>query len=332
MPIEEISLVVPCYNEEQVLEKFHERAGALAENNPAYRFHFLFINDGSTDKTREILDRLAQADKRVQVLHLAGNRGHQAAITAGIDFANGDLVVIMDADLQDPPELVPQMIEKAEAGYDVIHAQRTNRRGETLTKRFTAWAFYKLMRFLSRRNLVENCGDFRAFTQRVAQAIRAYPEPHRYIRGLFVDVGFRQCTLPYERDPRLAGETKYPYLKSARLAITAVISFSAVPLKMILLLSFFLWGISLFYLIVALYYYFILQYNVPGWTSLIILIIFFSGLQLFCLGILGTYVGKIFEQGQHRPLYWVASTRNIAAPPAPAPPHTPGTANPSPAP
>jgi polyisoprenyl-phosphate glycosyltransferase len=314
-PVRTVTLLAPCYNEEAVLPAYYERVRALAAKHADHSFYFLFINDGSSDSTPLLLDALAKQDARVQVIHLAANRGHQIALTAGLDVAESDLVVIIDADLQDPPEVVTTMLERAEAGYDVINAQRQKRDGETWFKRASAALFYRIMRRLATRAWLEDCGDFRGLSHRAVLAMRSYREPHRFMRALALELGFRQCVITYNRAPRAAGETKYPLRKMVKLAVDAALGFSTAPIRAIIWLSLLLWCVSLPYLAWALYDKFIRHHTVPGWASIIMLVVFFSGLQLFCLGIIGQYVARIFEQGQRRPLYTVMETRNLPAPP-----------------
>ncbi len=314
-PVRTVTLLAPCYNEEAVLPVYYERVRALAASQANHAFHFLFINDGSTDGTRMILDALAKQDPRVQVIHLAANRGHQIALTAGLDFVESDLVVVLDADLQDPPEVVTTMLEKAAAGYDVINAQRRQRDGETWFKRVSASLFYRIMQRLATRAWLADCGDFRGLSRRAVHALRQYREPHRFMRALALELGFHQCVIVYDRAPRAAGETKYPLSKMVKLALDAALGFSTVPIRAIIWLSLVLWAVSLPYLGWALYDKFILHHTVQGWTSIVMLIVFFAGLQLFCLGIIGQYVARIFEQGQRRPLYTVMETRNLPASP-----------------
>lgn len=306
-----IGFIIPCYNEAAVLQEFYRRIDLVARDIDRYDFEFLFVNDGSRDGTAEILNAMAAGDSRVKVLHFARNQGHQIALTAGMDFSTSDIIVTIDADLQDPPELVKEMVLKIEEGYQVVHAQRRTRDGETPFKLATAWLFYKLMRRLATRDLIENCGDFRAFTCPVLKALKGFRERHRFLRGLFVLVGFRQCTIQYDRDRRYAGETKYPFGKMLNLAINAVLSFSSSPIKLITWLSFLLWSFSLIYLVKALLDHFFFNRTVPGWTSIIILLTFYTGLILFSMGIIGSYIGRIFDQGQKRPLYWLQDARNM---------------------
>lgn len=309
--MQRVSVVAPCYNEAQVLPEFYLRIGRVAAGADGYEWEFLFVDDGSTDDTGALLDALADADRRVKVVHLARNQGHQIALTAGMDFASGDCVVTMDMDLQDPPELVPELLEKLRDGWDIVHAQRRSRRGETRFKLWTARAFYGLLRVLAREPLLDDCGDFRAFNRSVLMAARSFRERHRFLRGTFALLGFRQAIVGYDRDARAAGETKFLPRKMLGLALDGLLSFSSAPLRSVLWLAFFLWAVSLTFTARAFIGHFIFRWTVPGWTSLVVLLTFFTGLNLFCLAVIGAYVGRIFEQGQRRPLYWCSATRNI---------------------
>jgi dolichol-phosphate mannosyltransferase len=309
--IELISLVIPCYNEEATIEEFYRRSQAIADQLSQRRFEFIFINDCSTDLTGSILNNLAAKNPSVKVLHLAQNRGHQIALTAGLDLALGDMIITIDADLQDPPELIHEMLEKIENGFDIVHAQRRIRKGETRFKLFTAWLFYRLMRWVSNTAIIENCGDFRAFTQPVKTVLSAFRSPHRFLRGIFVQLGFQQCVIQYDRDARYGGQTKYPFLKMLNLSIDALLGFSAAPIRIISLVSICLWVFSLLYMVKSLIEHFILKLTVPGWTSIVVLLFFFTGLILFSIAIIGSYVGRIYIQGQNQPLYWLADARNF---------------------
>jgi len=315
--MQRVSVVAPCYNEAQVLPEFHARIGRMADGmsaggaGDAYEWEFLFVDDGSTDDTGALLDALADRDPRVKVVHLARNQGHQIALTAGMDFASGDSIVTMDMDLQDPPELIPELLEKLREGWDIVHAQRRTRRGETRFKLWTARAFYHVLRMVAREPLLDDCGDFRAFTRPVLTAARSFRERHRFLRGTFAMLGFRQAIVAYDRDARAAGQTKYLPRKMLRLALDGLLSFSSAPLRGVLWLAFILWAVSLTFTARATIAHFIFRWTVPGWTSLVVLLTFFTGLNLFCLAVIGAYVGRIFEQGQRRPLYWCSGTRNI---------------------
>ncbi|MFQ5645472.1 MAG: glycosyltransferase family 2 protein [bacterium] len=309
--MEKVSVIIPCYNESETLGEFYKRISSLAEGLSGYQFEFIFINDGSQDGTWEILNNLAGGDNRVKVLHFAHNRGHQMAITAGMDFARGNIIVTIDADLQDPPAFIKDMLAKIKEGYDVVHAQRSARAGETRFKLYTARFFYSFIRKFSEIPLIENSGDFRAFTRPVLKAAGSFREPHRFLRGNFVLFGFKQCTITYERDSRFAGKTKYPLKKMTKFAMDAILSFSSVPLQFVLLLAFIMWSFTLIYLGKAVFLQIFFDANTPGWTSLIVLMSFYTALILFSLAIIGSYVGRIFEQGQKRPLYWLSDIRNI---------------------
>ena len=311
MKINKISYVIPCYNEAEVLPELYRRLTEVANSYRSYEFEFVLVNDGSVDNSAEILNKLTEKDQKVKVLHFSRNQGHQAAITAGMDFCSGDLVVTIDADLQDPPELVEEMIDRIKQGYDVVHMQRRKRAGETWFKLLSARGFYWLMKYLTHADIIENSGDFRAFTRPVLRALQGFREQHRFMRGLFAMVGFRQTVIKYDRAPRFAGQTQYSLHKMLRLASNAVLSFSSTPLKIIAWLSFLLWFISLVYLAKTLLEHFVLEITVPGWTSIIILMTFYTGIIIFCLSIIGIYIGRIFEQGQRRPLYWLYDVKNI---------------------
>ncbi len=311
--ISTVTLVVPCFNEAEVLPAFHARVTTLA-SRLALRgvdTSFLFVDDGSTDGTWGILARLAQRDPRTHAMRFARNRGHQIAVTAGLDHADGDMVVIIDADLQDPPEVIEEMLAQVEAGMDVVHAQRRIRRGESTFKLGSARLFYWLLKRFATVNIIENSGDFRALSRPAVLASREYREPHRFLRGMFAALGFRQSIVTYDRDARAAGETKYPLGRMLRLAADAFFSFSSTPIRAIVWASLWLWGLSLFYLGWSLYAKFFLGTTISGWTSVVILLTVFTGLILMSIAVVGSYVGRIFEQGQNQPLYLIDDARNV---------------------
>ncbi len=311
MQVDLISVVIPCFNEELTIEEFYRRSVACSVSMPSQKFEFIFINDGSTDRTSAILNQIAATDKTVKVVHLAQNRGHQIALTAGLDYACGDMIVTIDADLQDPPELIQEMLAKIEKGYDIVHAQRRRRFGESTFKIASARLFYRTMKWISDTPIIQNCGDFRAFTRPVLRAISMFRMHHRFLRGIFVQIGFNQCVIQYDRNERYAGTTKYPFFKMANLSIDAMLGFSAAPIRVITCLSLLLWSVSLIYLVKSLIEHYILHITVPGWTSIVVMMFFFTGLILFCLSIIGSYVGRIFHQAQKRPLYWINDARNL---------------------
>jgi dolichol-phosphate mannosyltransferase len=308
-----LTLVVPCFNEQEVLPEFHRRAGIVADQLrvAGVETDFIFVDDNSRDKTWAVLDEMAMRDRRVRAIRFARNRGHQIAVTAGLDFAEGDVIVIMDADLQDPPEAIPAMLGLVREGFDIVHAQRRQRQGETLFKLASARLFYWLLHRFSNVEIVQNAGDFRAITRPVVLAAREFREPHRFLRGMFSAMGFRQTIFQYDRDARYAGETKYPLRKMVKLAGDALFSFSSTPIRAIVWSSFVLWGLSLIYLAVSLYAHFFGKSTITGWTSVVFLMTFFTGVILMSIAVVGSYVGRIFEQGQHRPLYWLERAANI---------------------
>ena len=306
-----ISVIIPCFNENETIEEFLRRLHFVASSMEDYKFEFIFINDGSTDNTGKILNDFAEQDHRIKVLHLARNRGHQIALTAGMDHATGDMIVTIDADLQDPPELIGEMLEKIEKGFDIVHAQRKTRLGESWFKMITSRLFYRLMVWCSITPIIPDCGDFRAFTRAVLETITAFRMPHRFLRGTFASLGFNQIIIQYDRSPRYSGYTKYSFFKMLNLSVDAVLGFSTAPIRFISWISIVLWAVSLIYLIYALIGHFIYKLTVPGWTSIIVLLFLFTGLILFSIAIIGSYVGRIFSQGQNVPLYWLSDARNM---------------------
>ena len=311
MRVNKISVVIPCYNEAKTIEEFHRRVTALSHAHASRCFEFLYVDDGSTDGTSFILNEFAKADKAVKVVHLGRNRGHQVALSAGMDVSTGDMIVTIDSDLQDPPELISLMVEKIESGFDIVHARRRHRKGETVFKVLTAKIFYRMLRWFADTPIIENCGDFRAFTRPVLEAVNAFRSTNRFLRGIFVQVGFRQGIVEYDRDARFAGETKFTIFKMLKLSVDAMLGFTDMPIRIISAISIFLWLLSLIFLFKSLVEHFILEITVPGWTSLVLLVTFFTGLILFSVAIVGSYVGRIFIQGQNPPMYWINDVRNL---------------------
>ena len=303
-------VIVPCFNEQEVLDEFYRRSTAAAGQRPDVEFTWLFVDDCSTDNTPEILERFAASDPRVHVLRFARNRGHQIAVTAGLDYADADMTVIIDADLQDPPEVIGEMIDLVAQGFDVVHAQRRRRDSESWFKLATASMFYRILGKLSHTEIIPDSGDFRAISRPVVEAAREFREPHRFLRGLFAAIGFNQTIMQYDRDVRFAGESKYPFKKMARLALDALFSFSSAPIRAIAGASFLLWGLTLVYAVWSVVMW-SLGKTEPGWPSIVILMTAYTGLILMSIAVVGAYVGRIFEQGQRRPLYWVQHTQNL---------------------
>ncbi|HMU83094.1 MAG TPA: glycosyltransferase family 2 protein [Leptospiraceae bacterium] len=305
-----ISIVVPVYFEEELIAEFYSRMHPVM-NQLKSRFdtELIFINDGSKDRSLEILLELTKKDSRVRILDFSRNFGHQRAITAGIDYADGDAVVIIDSDLQDPPEVIPEMIAKWEEGYDVVGGTRKARKGETAFKLFTARIFYRLLNSLSEIPLPLDTGDFRLMDRKVVKVIRTMKEEGRYVRGLIVWAGFRQSSVLYERDARFAGETKYSLKRMLGLALDAITSFSEKPLMLAVQLGLFITAgsfLAMLYLLISR----ILRPEsvVAGWTSLFVAILFVGGVQILVVGILGVYIGRIYRESRDRPLYIVQET------------------------
>ena len=309
---ERISLVIPVYNEAEVLLLLRQQLTAFMDGIHC-RVELILINDGSTDRTAELLFAWAEEDQRVTVLNLARNFGHQAAVTAGLDHATGDAVVIMDADLQDPPEVIAEMLAQYCRGYDVVYGQRIARKGETAFKRCTAWAFYRIMRMIIHRGLPEDAGDFRLISRRCLNAVTSMRETHRFLRGMISWVGFPQTAVPYTREPRAAGATKYPVWKMLRFAWTAAVSFSPLPLRLSFGLGVVLALVGVTQAINAVVRTALGLYTVPGWTSLMVVVCLIGSAILISIGVLGEYVGRIFEESKGRPLYVVAECINAKA-------------------
>lgn len=307
-----VTVIVPFLNEQENLPLLYDRLGRAMEDQ-AENWELMLVDDGSTDGSAAWAAEQAARDPRVKLLRLSRNFGHQIAITAGLDHAAGDAVVIMDADLQDPPELIPELLARWRAGGEVVFAVRHSREGETWLKKFLAAAFYKLFRRLANVNVPVNAGDFRLLDRRVVRALRDVREVHRFMRGLTCWVGFRQDAVSYERAARHAGRTKYPVWKSARLAWDGLTSFSGAPLRwmtgagvLVALLGF------LQILNVVVTRLFFPQRVERGWTTVVALVLLLGGLQLVCLGLLGQYISRIFEETKKRPLYFVRETVGVS--------------------
>ena len=308
-----LSLVIPVFNEDAVLPLTIERLRSVLSSMHC-DYEILFINDGSRDRTLEILSREATADPRIKVVSFSRNFGHQAAVTAGLDFAIGDAVVVMDADLQDPPELLPKMVELYRQGYDVVSPQRVSREGDTWFKRQTADLFYSLMRKLADADMPKQVGDFRLLSREAVRAVRQFREQHRFMRGMVAWLGLKEALLPFQRQPRAAGETKYPLWKMLRFSWTAITSFSAVPLRLTMTLGFLTVAFAFGYLCYAVFIAFASGHVTWGWTSMVFLQCFFSGLTLICIGLMGDYIARIYEEAKSRPLYVANQTLNLAQP------------------
>ena len=300
-----ISIVIPCYNEEEVIEETIKRMLALCSELTDVRVELIFVDDGSHDNTREILKRHASKNTLIRLICFARNFGHQIAVTAGIDAAGGDAVVLIDADLQDPPEVIHDMIAKWRSGYDVVYGTRTKRLGESSFKISTARAFYRFLNHLSDVAIPLDTGDFRLMSRQVVDTLRAMPERDRFVRGMVSWVGFNQTSLPYERAERFAGESKYPLSKMLRFAIDGILSFSIKPLQISVGLGMISAILAMMGIVYALALRVFTDIWIEGWTTLIITVLFLGGIQLISVGILGEYVGRTYNEVKKRPLYVV---------------------------
>ena len=306
-----LSIVIPVLNEAEILPTL---LASLHESLPNINWEVIFVDDGSTDTTALILQRAALNDTRISMLRFSRNFGHQAAVTAGLDFANGDAVVVMDADLQDPPELLPRLLELFEQGYDIVSPQRISREAETIFKQWTAKLFYRVVSRMTDRRLTPDIGDFRLFSRRAVLALRSLREQHRYMRGLAAWLGLKEAVVPFERRARAGGHTKYSLAKMLRFAWTAISSFSTLPLRISITAGCVLSFVGFVYLLRVLYLAFWTNTLVPGWASVVALQCIFSGMILLALGAIGDYVARIYEESKNRPLYVVTETCNVKLP------------------
>ncbi|MBO4293581.1 MAG: glycosyltransferase family 2 protein [Clostridia bacterium] len=310
--MKKISIVIPVYNEEAVLKNLIQRLAILIQNTTNYEFEVIFVNDGSKDKTLEILEEISKIEKRLKIISFSRNFGHQAAVTAGIKYVTGDAVVIIDADLQDPPELIPQMIELWEQGNEVIYGKRKKRKGESAFKILSAKMFYKTLNALSDVEIPKDTGDFRLVDRKVIDVINQMPEHNKFLRGLFSWVGFKQYAFEYERQERKAGKTKYPFRKMMKLASDGIISFSTKPLKIVGGIGVLAIIISIGILIYSLISYaFNLNQLAPGWTSIMVTITFLGGIQLLSIWIISEYIARIYDETKQRPEYIIDKKINI---------------------
>ncbi len=310
---EMISIVVPCLNEEEVLRDTNGRLIAVLEHLPQL-FEILYVDDGSTDRTPEILRELQALDKRIRVVRFSRNFGHQMAITAGLEHASGDAVAIIDADLQDPPEVIADFVAKWMDGYDVVYGVRTEREGETAFKLWTAKLFYRFIGKLSDTEIPLDTGDFRLMGRRVVDALLAMPERDRFVRGMVSWLGFSQAAVPYRRVARAAGVTKFSLFKMLRFAADGIFSFSILPLRLATWVGFAASGIALLGVLITVVERLMgVQGLVKGWASILVAILFIGGVQLICMGIIGEYVGRIYGESKRRPLYVVSERMGFQA-------------------
>lgn len=299
-----LSVVVPCYNEEDSITELSSRLSATCVKCVGESYELILVNDGSKDGTWTTLTRCAEGNSHIIAVDLARNHGHQLALTAGLSLCRGQRILIIDADLQDPPELLPDMMQLMDGGADVVYGQRTERQGETKFKTATASTFYWLIDRLSDVAIPQNVGDFRLISRRVLQVLHRMPEGHRFIRGMIAWIGFKQVPLPYKREPRFAGKTNYPVHKMLRFATDAITGFSIFPLRISLYVSIAFMILAAF-LGVYVFYSVLMLNAVHGWASIVLVILIFSSVQLLCLGIIGEYLGRIYLETKSRPLFVV---------------------------
>ena len=305
-----LTIVIPAYFEEQVIEACYRELKNVMETN-SWKYEFIFINDGSTDKTLTILKEIANTDSRVKIIDFTRNFGHQIAVTAGIYHSSGDATVVIDADLQDPPRVICEMVDKWQEGFDVVYAKRKKRNGESKFKLVTAKFFYRFLNYMSEIDIPMDTGDFRLMDKKVVEAFKEMPERNRFVRGMVSWVGFDQTCIEYERDERLAGETKYPLKKMIKFATDGIVSFSTKPLKLVQVLGFVTIIMAVFIFIYSLMSKYVFKTVTAGWTSIMIIISFFSGVQLFSIGLLGEYIARIYDESKNRPLYLIKQKINF---------------------
>lgn len=298
------TVIVPVYNEELVIKECYLRLTAVMNkiNEP---YELIFVNDGSMDKTAQIINEYYENDKNIRIINFSRNFGHQQAITAGMDYARGDAVVIIDADLQDPPEVIIEMVKIWKEGYDVIYGKRQQRKGETFFKKITSKYFYKLLKNMTSFDIPVDTGDFRLIDRKVCDVMKSLKEKNRYVRGLVSWVGFKQTYINYVREERFAGKTKYPLKKMIQLALDGITSFSYKPLKLASAIGFFISMISFIYLIVVLIQRLFTNTTIQGWSSIVAIILFSQGIVLIMLGLMGEYIGRTYDEIKNRPVYIV---------------------------
>lgn len=310
--MKKISVVIPMYYEEEVVDECYNKITEILQKIEGYEYELICVNDGSKDKTLPLLKAIAEKDSHLKIISFARNFGHQCAVTAGLKYVTGDAIVIIDADLQDPPELIPEMLKLWEQGNEVIYGKRKVRKGESIFKLFSAKMFYKTLNLLSDVEIPKDTGDFRLVDRKVVDVINSMPEHNKFLRGLWGWIGFEQVPFEYERKERFAGKTKYPLKKMLNLASDGIIGFSTKPLKLVGALGFLSIVISIIILIYSLLSYMLgLNQLAPGWTSIMVTVTLFSGVQLLSLWIISEYIGRIYDESKNRPQYVIKEIINI---------------------
>jgi glycosyltransferase involved in cell wall biosynthesis len=308
--MKKVSLLIPAYNEEETLGLLYNELNKAIDDIPGYEFEILFVNDGSNDNTLNILRNLQKRDPRINYISFSRNFGKETAMAAGFDYVSGDAVVIMDADLQDPPRLIKEMILYWEEGYDDVYAKRRTREGETWFKKFTSSSFYRLLQTMTKIPIQEDTGDFRLLDRRAIESLKKFREKQRYTKGMFSWIGFNKKEILYDRKPRAAGKTKWNYLKLFNLALEGVTSFTTFPLRISTILGILVSIFSIVYMFVILIKSMIWKDPVKGYPSMMVTILFLGGVQLISLGIIGEYIGRIFNETKYRPLYIIDEHNN----------------------
>lgn len=300
-----VSILVPAYNEQDVLNLLYERLKVIMDENSKYDFEVLFVNDGSKDNTLNIMQDLRKRDNRICYLNLSRNYGKETAMIAGLDYVKGDCVIILDADLQDPPELIPEMLSFWEEGYDDVYAKRKSRKGETFFKKLTSKLYYKTLQSVTNIEIQKDTGDFRLLDRRCIEALRSLRESQRYTKGLFSWIGYNKKEILFDRDPRAAGQTKWNYAKLINLSIDGLTSFTTAPLRWSALMGILISLAGFIYMLVIIFKTIFYGVDVPGYSSTMVVILFLGGIQLIFLGVIGEYLGRAFYETKHRPLYFI---------------------------
>jgi len=303
--MKKISILIPAYNEQEVLESLYQRLGKLANDNKSYEFEFLFVNDGSRDKTIDIIKDLADQDERVSYVDLSRNFGKEIAMIAGLDHATGDATVIIDADLQDPPELIPKMIKYWEDGYEDVYAKRNSRSGESWFKRATSKLYYRILQKATHIPIQQDTGDFRLLDRVCVDALIQIRESQRYTKGMFSWIGYKKKEISYDRDPRSAGQTGWSYPKLINFAIDGLTSFTTAPLRISSIFGILVSLVAFIYIVYLVIRTIMFGTDLAGYPSMMAVILFLGGLQLLSLGVIGEYIGRIFNETKQRPLYFV---------------------------
>ncbi len=300
-----VTILIPAYNEEAVLPLLYDRLLKLMDGLTQYNFELLFVNDGSKDRTLELIQEMRKHDPRVCYVNLSRNYGKETAMIAGFDYVNGDCMINIDADLQDPPELIPEMLKYWEEGYDDVYAKRKSRKGESFLKKFTSWGYYRVLQSMTNIEIQKDTGDFRLLDRRCVEAIKQMRESQRYTKGLYSWIGYKKKEILYDRDPRAAGKTKWNYRKLANLSIDGITSFTTAPLRWAALIGILVSLLGFIYMMVIIIKTLIYGIDVPGYASMMVAILFLGGLQLIFLGVIGEYLGRAFYETKHRPLYFI---------------------------